>query len=206
MTNTLHRRGAVEDLQRDFVVFALVPSEYKKRPEVAEKMRRFREIVARHGPINRPKPNLGAYRDINQVEPVTAEPGASATFDSFDKVKAVVADLVAADLGISVNISGPLASVQCACRAAGIERHSAEHSLGIVGNKDRLPTADVLELTTLCGHGMVSHNVARRMIDLVKQGKLSPARAAEYLARPCTCGVFNTTRAAQVLDRTRKLG
>jgi hypothetical protein len=206
MTNTLHRRGSVEDLQRDFVIFALVPSEYKKKPEVAEKMRRFREIVARHGPINQPKPNLGAYKDINKVEPVPAEPGASATFDSFDKVKAVVADLVAADLGISVNISGPLASVQCACRAAGIERHSAEHSLGVVGNKDRLPTGDVLELTTLCGHGMVSHNVARRMIDLVKQGKLSSAKAAEYLARPCTCGVFNVTRAAQVIERARKLG
>ena len=206
MTNTLHRRGAIEDLKRDFVVFALVPAEDKKHPDVAEKMRRFREIVGRHGPVNRPKPDLGAYKDINAVEPVKAEPGASATFDDFEKVKAVVADLVAADLGISVNISGPLADVQCACRAAGIERHSAEHSLGVVGNKDRLPTGDVLELTTLCGHGMVSHNVARRMIDLVKQGKLSPARAAEYLARPCTCGVFNTTRAAGVLARTRKLG
>ena len=206
MTNTLHRRGAAEELQRDFVVFALVPSEHKRRPEVAEKMRRFREIAARHGPINSPMANLGSYSDINVVEPVAAEPGASATFDSFEKVKAVVADLVAADLGISVNISGPLASVQCACRAAGIERHSAEHSLGVVGNKDRLPTADVLEITTLCGHGMVSHNVARRLIDLVKQGRLSSSRAAEYLARPCTCGVFNTTRATQVLERTRKLG
>lgn len=206
MTNTLHRRGSEQDLQHDFVVFALVPSEDKKHPDVAEKMRRFREIVARHDPVNRPRANLGPYKDINVVEPARAEPGASATFDDFEKVKAVVADLVAADLGISVNISGPLASVQCACRGAGIERHSAEHSLGVVGKKDRLPTSDVLEITTLCGHGMVSHNVARRMIDLVKQGKLSPARAAEYLARPCTCGVFNTTRALQVLGRARKLG
>ena len=205
MTNTLHRRGKPEDLKRDFVVFATVHSG-KSRPEVVEGFRRFREIVARHDPVITPQPNLGPYPDINRVEPVAAEPGASATFDDYEKVVAVVAALKAADLGISVNVSGPLEEVACACKAAGFTRHSVEHSLGIVGAKDRLPTADVLEITTLCGHGMVSHNAIKRMIDLVKGQKLTVDQAAEYLARPCTCGVFNKTRAKEILERARTLG
>jgi len=205
MTNTLHRRGSPEDLRHDFVVFATVHGG-KGRPEVAEALRRFREIVAKYDPVVRPEPNRGTYTDINKVEPSPAERGPSATFDDFEKVKQVIAELKAADLGLSVNVSGPLDEVACACQAAGFTRHSLEHSLGIVGNRDRLPTADVLEINTLCGHGMVSHNVVKRMIDLVKQGKLTTDQAAEYLARPCTCGVFNKTRAKQVLQRARKLG
>ncbi len=205
MTNTLHRRGKPEDLRHDFVVFASVHGG-KGRPEVVERLRRFREIVGRYDPVNRPAANLGTYPNINAVDPQPAEPPASATFDDFEKVKKVVAELVAADLGVSINISGPLDEVACACREAGITRHSVEHSLGIVGNRDRLPTADVLEINTLCGHGMVSHNLVKRLTDLVKQGKLSSAQAAEYLAKPCTCGVFNKSRARQILERSRKLG
>lgn len=205
MTNTLHRRGTPEELKRDFVVFATVHGG-KKRPEVAEGFRRFREIVARYDPVIRPRPNLGAYTDINKVEPTAAEPGASATFDDFEKVKKVVAELKAADLGISINVSGPLDEVACACQEAGFTRHSVEHSLGIVGKRELLPTADVLEINTLCGHGMVSHNIVKRMIDLVKQGKLTTNQAAELMSRPCTCGVFNKSRAMEVLERARKLG
>jgi hypothetical protein len=205
VTNTLHRRGTPEDLKHDFVVFATVHGG-KGRPEVADALRRFREIVGKHNPANKPLPNLGAYKDINRVEPVPAEPGASATFDDYETVKRVIAELKAADLGISVNVSGPLEEVACACQAAGFTRHSAEHSLGIVGNRDLLPAANVLEINTLCGHGMVSHNLVQRMIDLVKQGKLTTDQAAEMLARPCTCGVVNKTRAKQVLERARKLG
>ena len=205
MTNTLHRRGAAEDLRHDFVVFATVHGP-KGRPEVAAALERFREIVARYPAANRPRADLASYLQIVGLYPQTADPPASATFDDYATVEKVVAELKAADLGLSINVSGPLEEVACACRAAGFTRHSVEHSLGIVGDRERLPNADVLEINTLCGHGMVSFNVVRRMADLVKQGKLTTARAAEYLAKPCTCGVFNKTRARQVLERARKLG
>jgi hypothetical protein len=205
MTNTLHRRGTPEELRRDYVVFATVHGG-KGHPEVKEKLRRFREIVAQYEPVNRPQPNLGAYGDINSVQPRPADPGASATFDDEAKVTAVVAALKAADLGISVNVSGPLDEVACACRAAGFVRHSVEHSLGIVGARERLPAADVLEVNTLCGHGMVSYNAIQKMVELVRLRKLTVEQAAALLARPCTCGVFNTTRAREILERARALG
>ncbi len=38
-------------------------------------------------------------------------------------------------------------------REAGIIRHTIEHSLGFHGRVERLPSAEVMELNTMCGHG-----------------------------------------------------
>jgi hypothetical protein len=59
-------------------------------------------------------------------------------------------------------------------------------------------------LSTMCGHGMVSHGLAKKMIDWVKEGRRTPEQAAGYLARFCSCGVFNPARAARVLERAAR--
>ena len=51
--------------------------------------------------------------------------GAAAVFTDLDTLQKVVEDLIRADLGLSINISGLLEEVQACCRKAGIERHSA---------------------------------------------------------------------------------
>jgi hypothetical protein len=56
----------------------------------------------------------------------------------------------------------------------------------------------------MCGHGMVSHNFARKMIDLVRENRRTPQQAAATMARFCTCGIFNLTRAIRVLEQARK--
>jgi hypothetical protein len=50
---------------------------------------------------------------------------------------------------------------------------------------------------------MVSFNLARKMIYLLSMGQISVDRAAELLAKPCACGVFNPTRAARILTQIR---
>jgi len=52
----------------------------------------------------------------------------------------------------------------------------------------------------MCGHGMVSQNLARQMLLDVKRGKRSSQEAGQYLATPCVCGVFNARRAQLLLD------
>jgi hypothetical protein len=54
-------------------------------------------------------------------------------------------------------------------------------------------------LATMCGHGMVSQSLAKKMIDWVKEGRRTPEQAASYMTRFCSCGVFNPARAARVL-------
>jgi len=78
-----------------------------------------------------------------------------------------------------------------------------EYSLGFHGDLNLLPDRHVLELSTMCGHGMVSHNFAKKMMDWVKEGRRDPQQAATYLAKFCTCGIYNTTRAIRVFEEVR---
>jgi hypothetical protein len=81
-----------------------------------------------------------------------------------------------------------------------------EHSLGIMGRRERLPAADILDIGSLCGHGMVSHNLIAKMVEMVKTRRLDAETAAAYLAKPCSCGVFNPRRAEEILERLRVRG
>jgi hypothetical protein len=59
-------------------------------------------------------------------------------------------------------------------------------------------------LSTMCGHGMVSSSLAKKMIDWVKEGRRTPEQAVTYLARFCSCGVFNPSRGVRILEDARK--
>ena len=58
-------------------------------------------------------------------------------------------------------------------------------------------------LSTMCGHGMVSHSLAKKMIDFVKENRRTPEQAAAVLTRFCSCGVFNPSRAKRILEAAR---
>ena len=55
----------------------------------------------------------------------------------------------------------------------------------------------------MCGHGMVSFNLAKKMIDWVQEGRRTPHQACEYMARFCSCGIFNPSRARRILEDAR---
>lgn len=203
MTNTLHRQGSRESLAGDFVVF-LTPAGGINRQGCGEKKRRFLRLALAEGPVN-----IGAdgKNVVTGGEPeamiaaVTDESSVAATFSDAEAVRRLVGSLKREGLGISVNISGLAEAVDDILRSHGIVRHSIEHSLGVLGRIERLPTRQVLELTTMCGHGLISHNYARKMMDWIKLGKLTPRQAARHLARPCVCGAFNLDRAEALLAK-----
>jgi hypothetical protein len=58
-------------------------------------------------------------------------------------------------------------------------------------------------LSTMCGHGMIAHSLAKKMIDWVKEGRRTPEEAVTYLTRFCSCGVFNPSRAKRILEEAR---
>ncbi len=126
-----------------------------------------------------------------------------AVFDSFENFAAAIREVKGADLGLCVNVNAIHEDTDRATRAAGIVRHTIEHSLGVHGRVERLPSAEILELSTMCGHGMVSFNLVRKMFYLVGMGHISIDRAAELLSKPCACGVFNPARAARILSEVR---
>ena len=223
MTNTLHRFGAPESHRDDFVVFAMAAKGVNDADAVP-RFQQFLRLALPHRPINMAHAqNRGIYRAAEQLTPlvhwtrgderldperiireVESCSTVAVVFDTREATIAFLADLRGADLGLSINVSALVEEGHACGKAAGLTRHSVEYSLGIHGDQSRLPDRHTLELSTMCGHGMVSHNFARKMIDLVRENRRTPQQAAASMARFCACGVFNPTRARRILEQARK--
>jgi hypothetical protein len=218
MTNTLHRYGAPETLENDFIVFAMSARGINDQGSVA-KFQEFLSIARKHGPINlgdatkgglfRPSKSLNPLahwfrkdeRDADGLVAHVDQPTVvSAVFDNRKSLTSFLKEIREADLGLSINISSLTDRADELAREAGITRHSVEYSLGFFGALDKLPDRATLSLATMCGHGMISFNFAKKMIDWVKEGRRTPKEASTYMARFCTCGIFNTTRSCAILS------
>lgn len=221
MTNTLHRFGDAESFRDDYVVIC-VPSRGRNDENVVPKLRTFLQMAVKYSPVNlgdsrhggalRPSRNMNPLahwkRDTKPdfeavITGLDTATTAAAVFDNREAAEAFVKDVRSADLGVSVNISTSIdGALQC-CQAAGLARHSAGYSLGFEGKTEHLPSSDVLSLATMCGHGMVSTSLAKKMIDWVREGRRTPDQACTYLSRFCSCGVFNPARAKRILEDAR---
>ena len=232
MTNTLHRYSEHYALERtanpepvrdDYIVFAM-SSRGVNDDNLVEKYRTFLRLALKHDPVNigdatkggmiRPRQDMNptAHWARNQrpdpeqvIAGIEGHTTVAAVFDNYEAMRAFVEEVKAAGLGISVNISAPMDEAQRCCRQSGISRHSVEYSLGFRGRVDKLPDATTLELSTMCGHGMVSANFAKKMLEWVKENRRTPAEAARYMARFCICGVFNISRAERIIKQACNL-
>ena len=221
MTNTLHRFGDAESFKDDYVIFAIC-SRGMNDQDAVPKLRRFLEIALKFKPVNLgDSRHGGALRPSKSMHPTShwnrdATPDFQAVIDGLDTpttAAAVFNDKIAAqdfmkavkeaDLGLSINISTSIDGADECCHAAGIPRHSVGYSLGFEGKTEKLPNTQVLSLSTMCGHGMVSHSLAKKMIDWVKEGRRTPEEASTYLTRFCSCGVYNPARAIRILEAAR---
>ncbi len=208
MTNTLHRQGTRESLKHDYVIFAHTAKGITREGS-APKLREFMRICLKYHPENIGENKQGnMLQDDIDIQRLIANLSdgavASAVFTNLDTLQKVIEELIRSDLGISINISGLMDEVHACCQKAGIARHSAEHSLGFWGARERLPEREILEFNTLCGHGMVSFNLIRKMIEYVKLRRLTPGKAATIMAKCCECGAFNPVRAEVLLEKVKK--
>jgi hypothetical protein len=163
------------------------------------KLRKFLEIARRHNPVNLGSTTANMFQ--KPVDEVLAGAGkvSHAVFSNTDDLVAMMKDLKEADLGMSVVVSGLVDVVDECCRKAGIQRHTVEFSLGIWGKTELLPPDDVLEVTTMCGHAMISPKFVQSVVEDVRAGKMTAEAAGKTLAPQCTCGIFNPVRAGQLV-------
>jgi hypothetical protein len=222
MTNTLHRYGDAGSFEDDYIVFA-TPSNRRNDINSIPKLKRFLELALPFNPVNlgdpvhggalRPSRNLGPRshwtRDVTPdfravIDGIDEPASVVAIFDNRVSAEKFLQEVVKADLGLSVNISTSIEGAEECCRYAGITRHSVGYSLGFEGSIEKLPNTQVLKLMTMCGHGMISASLATKMIDWVKEGRRTPQQAVTYMARFCSCGVFNPHRAQRILEEGRK--
>lgn len=222
MTNTLHRFGSAESFQDDYIVFAIA-SKGRNDEGALAKLKKFLELAIQFKPVNlgdaihggaiRPSKEVTPFAHWNRdaapdfdavIQGLDAPTTVAAVFDNRPAAEDFVKALRQADLGLSINVSTSIDGAEQCCFAAGIPRHSVGYSLGFEGQTARLPDSSVMMLSTMCGHGMVSHNLAKKMIDWVKEGRRTPEQAASYLTRFCSCGVFNPARAARLLEQAAR--
>ncbi len=199
MTHSLHRRGSAESLKEDFV-FLFIPAKGINDDGHEAKLQEFLRITLKHDPKNIGAITIGNMYSHQVDEIIDGATGvAHAVFDNPGAVTEVLTELKEADLGLSTVVSGIYEHVDQCLEKAGLEHHTANFSLGIWGNTARLPGDDILEVTTMCGHAMVSSNLVLEMVDEVKAGRKTADEAAKTLAPQCACGIFNPARAAKLI-------
>jgi len=204
MTHSLHRRGERESLENDFVVLGCPATGVNKKGS-APKTRKFLSICYENGPVNLGDMKTGNVFNTTMddiLNHVTDGTIVQCTFDNRERVVALLKQLKDDKPGISVIVSGLTDVVQQCMDEAGLGRiHSLEYSMGTWGKTEKLPDYEVLELTTMCGHAMISANLVDKLVRDIKRGRKTVEEAVLEMTRCCTCGNFNLTRAAQLLRR-----
>jgi len=201
MTHSNHRQGTVESLSKDYVVFMYAASGINDK-DVGPKLQEFLRLGLKYDPVNVGSPRVGNMFTSSLeelVEGVRGEKKVYVVFDDRERTEAFVKEVVKAALGVSVIASGLFEKVDRMCQAAGIKRHTAQCSLGVWGKVERLPQAEIMDISTMCGHGMVSFNLVQRMATDVRNHSIKLKEAAVIMAKPCVCGIFNPKRAEDLL-------
>jgi len=161
-----------------------------------ETRRRFRYVKGWEG-----SKDSGIHKSapLEEIKACKTLSGGSAVFANFEDVKAVIKELVEADLGASVVVSGIFDKVHEALKEAGKDPHTVNMSAETFGRVDLLPEPKVLEITTMCGHHMVSSNLVKHLAGEVKEERMTAEAAAVEMAKQCTCNFFNVERARKLL-------
>lgn len=204
MTHSLHREGSLESLDKDYVLF-IYPARGFNYKGSAPKVRHLVELLYQAGPVNMCVTTLrrNLYSGVKPeevLESIKVE-GARvfSVFDSRDTLKDALIRIKEANEGISIMVSGLIDHVRDIAAEIGIDPYMINLSLGIHGRTDRLPPADIREFTTMCGHGVVSPHLVRDVIRRVKAGKTTEWEGSLIIAEPCTCGIYNPRRSAELL-------
>ena len=204
MTHSLHRKAAKDLLKQDFVVL-ITPAVGINHADSKDKLIKILDKILDLRPNN-----IGSYETgtiysgatIDEIKRQLSEtPRVRCCFDDKQKVRQLLEYLVDNNFGLSVTVSGLIDEIIEMTNEMSINAHSVNLSLGVFGKTEDLPSQEIVELISLCGHGMISRQYAEDLVSRTRQGSVSCADAARELAKPCVCGIFNTTMASAMIER-----
>ena len=203
MTHMLHRTGEPDSLREDYPMLAIRAKGFNDEGN-DWRLRKILEIAARHPIVNFSDDKTGSKYTASLDEILHSDetdlPMVQMVFTCTTDMTRFMQDLKEADLGISVVASGLFEEIFACCRAAGLRPHSVHYSLGVHGRVEKLPSKETMDITTMCGHALVSRNLVAKLVADIKAGKETTASAAETLAKDCICGILNPVRAAKILE------
>lgn len=201
MTHSLHRQGSKESLKRDYVVLALGSGAGALASQKAQLSRKLPGLYAMGRAVYRKLMSLGAPKQKKKSAKKGPDFKGAVVFDSRQDLCDYLKRLKDADTGRPVVVSGVIDEVDGCLREIGLRPHTVQFSLGTFGRTERLPSNDILEVTTLCGHDRVAPKLVQKLAEEVGRGKIDKEKAAETMSRLCKCGIFNKTLAKEILDK-----
>ncbi|MHA2390592.1 MAG: hypothetical protein ACXAEX_01380 [Promethearchaeota archaeon] len=169
MTHTLHRKGIKNDLKEDYVLLAMLAREIN---DIYDDSRQKLIKIAEI---------MNKHNPVNILLEIgwRTSSAITATFDNIETIKEVIRELKKKDFGISIVVSGLISEIENVLQ--------------------ELPSKEILEITTMCGHHTVSPQSITFYVELIKQEKISIEKAAQKLTSPCVCGIVNTSRIIKIL-------
>lgn len=208
MTHTLLRLGTPEDRKDDYP-WLITPREGVNDRNLPEKLEKVVKIIEESGiqlwGFGAFKNSLMAPKEkmLEELKEVAVKRPAAARLrgvcTSKEQLKKFIMKYKEADVGISLTVSGIIEDILEVSKELGIKPHSINLSLGVWGKKELLPAMKVLEVTTMCGHSLVSPRFVQYLVNKIKKGEITPKAAALLLARQCPCGIFNVVRTERKL-------
>jgi len=207
MTHSLHRTGDREGLEKDYCVLVL-PHKGINDEGARPKLIKILDIMESHDPVNLSDQMTGKTKGRNfEFEEIKNSMGdyglPYAVYRDKETVQKVIREIKKGDFGISVVISGVFEEVFSLLNDSEDNPpfpHTINTALGVHGKEEALPEPEILEIATMCGHGLVSHNLIRDRLEKVANGSITAQKAAEDCAQQCVCGIFNTKRAKELFD------
>lgn len=206
MTHTLHRHGSYESLRNEFIVLTFgdtyllakqrawlqtkFPSLYQLLERIAIGIRVLRLFQALRSLRHKGTPKVNIL--LNSKEDLCSYLKRTKHIHSKKSVAK------------SVVVSGIFEDVNACLHEVGLCPHTVQFSLGHFGRTELLPSAKVLEVTTMCGHHMISPRFVEALVEDVGKGKTTPEAAARTMGSLCSCGIFNEVRAAKIISDLAK--
>lgn len=214
MTHSLHRQGTCESLRKDYPVLAMVARQFDNVDDEAkrrtlEKLQAIFDVFVQHSPTNLgscyvPGTRAHGMTDKELRAGLKANGFVGAAWSDREGLEEMLQELKERDYGISIIVSGLIDEVFRTCDAVGLQPHTIDLALGIWGNKKLLPKAELLEISTMCGHALVPTALVADLLRSVRKGKMTAEEAALEIAKPCVCAIFNQQRAAELIGELAK--
>ncbi len=203
MSHSAHRCGTVRNLQNDYTMYART-SRHVNREGCGPKLREILRIFLSESPVNFGSSHSGrsyaAGLDPEEyARSLDKAYAVACCYSSAEQIKNVLVKLQEADTGISIVVSGLVEEIRKMAGEVGLKPHTVLLSLGVHGKKELLPKEKVLEVTTMCGHGLVATHLVEEVAARVRSGAMTPEEGAHLLAQPCPCGIFNMDRCVELL-------
>lgn len=203
MSHTLHREGTVESLKGDYVVLCMSAQGLNKEGS-GPKFQRYFEIARQFHPVNigenKNTGSLAAFDYDTIVQKTNDGCVCLAVFDNPESVIGFLTALKKEDLGLSVVVSGLMDQVKECCDHAGLKVHTINLSLGTFGKTEKMAGPREREITTMCGHGMITGDLVLYHVDRIRKGVETAEQASHEVCKLCICGAFNPARGAKLFQ------